>query len=91
MIGTLNTIMQPEKKTRPVRSKKKIPEMFPVKKWLSLQEAASYMDMSENHFQNLRSKSGLTISIIGKKKYYRVSELDQLIEDNILIRKITPH
>ncbi len=61
---------------------KKYPGLLPTKKWLTLQEAAAYLDMSDRHFKTLH---GLTVSIIGNKRYYRVAELEQLIEKNILI------
>lgn len=70
------------------RVKKRVAEMYPVKKWLTLAEACSFLDMSVNHFNSLALQNGLTVSIIGNKKYYKVNELEGLIEDNILIRKI---
>jgi len=69
------------------RKKKRIPEMMPIKKWLTLLEALSFMDMSINRFQELAIREGLTISMIGKKKYYKVIELEQLIESNIVVKQ----
>lgn len=70
------------------RKKKVMPAMMPIKQWLSLNEAVAYMDISLNKLQDLISKNGLTVSTINAKKYYRVSELLGLIEENIIIRKI---
>ena len=72
--------------------KKAIPQMYPVKKWLTPDEACSYLNMSINHFRQLVAVKGLTVSeltVSGEKgrKYYRVSELENLLEENILIRK----
>lgn len=78
--------MQSEKQPKSSRAKKKIAEMMPVKKWLSLPETCCYMDMSAGHFEKLAMEKGLTLSMLNKKKYYKVAELDALIEDNILIR-----
>lgn len=78
------------------RIKKRFAEMYPVKKWLSLDEACAFMDMSINPFQDLVRELGLTVSTLppfggskrSNKKYYLVKELEQLIDQNILIRKI---
>lgn len=66
-------------------AKKKIPEMLPIKKWLSQPEAMSYMDMSKDTFIKVVVENRLSISAIGQKKYYRVDQLQGLIEQNILI------
>ena len=71
------------------RIKTRIKEMMPVKKRLSLNEACSYMDMSVNHFQNLAKENGLTLSVLGAKKYYMVAELENLFEENIIIKKVS--
>jgi hypothetical protein len=63
--------------------------MFPEKKWLSLNEACGFLDMSVNHLQSIINKNSLTVSAVGKKKYYRVSELESLIEQNIVIESST--
>ena len=67
-------------------AKKKIPEMLPVKKWLSQQEAMSYMDMSKDTFIKVVVENRLSVSAIGAKKYYRVDQLDGLIEGGIIIQ-----
>lgn len=56
-----------------------------VKKWLSLPEAMCFMDMSKNTFLKLAAENQLTVSAIGAKKYYRVSELEKVIEQHIII------
>lgn len=66
------------------RSKKRIPDMLPEKKWLSLDEACAYMDMGKTLFASFAIEKMLSISSIGKKKYYRVAELDKAIENNII-------
>ena len=70
-----------------MRTKKKIPGILPVKKWLSKQEACAYMDMSINTFQAIAIQNRLSIAVIGSKKYYRLSEMEKLIEENILIQQ----
>lgn len=62
--------------------------MMPVKKWLTLQEASCFMDMSVNKMRDLVRKEGLTVSVIGDKNRFKVAELEALIEDNILINKV---
>jgi hypothetical protein len=62
------------------RTKKVIPALMPVKKALSLPEACAYMDMSINVFMAL----GLPMSVVGAKKYFRVADMDALINDNFL-------
>jgi len=66
-------------------AKKKYPEMLPVKKWLSLPEAMAFLDMCKNTFLDTAIKNNLTVSAIGQKKYYRVDQLEKLIEGNIII------
>ena len=69
-------------------SKKKIiPGLMPIKKWLSLSEACSYMDMSANTLKGIIAAKGLTVSVMGNKIYYKVSELEGLIESNVIIKK----
>ena len=68
----------------PTKKKIQIPAMMPVKKWLSLPEACAYMDMNIDTL----AVQNLTTSAIGKKTYYLVTELDDLIENAIIKRKI---
>ena len=71
--------------TRPRLSgkKKEIAGMMPIKRWLTSQEACSYVGVSVNTLKD----QNLTVSAIGSRKYYRVSELDGLIEKNIIINQ----
>lgn len=67
-------------------AKKVMSEMMPVKKWLDLQEAMAYTNTSVNTF--LKDVAPfVTIAAIGKKKVYRLAQIDGLIENNILITK----
>lgn len=73
--------------------KKSIPGMYPVKKWLTPDEACSYLNISNRQLVDLVAKKGLTVSqlaVNGAKgrKYYKVSELDNLLEENVFIRKV---
>ena len=70
----LNTMKELTKKRR---TKKVIAEFFPTKKWLTASESCAYLNMSLNKF---------TVSAIGSTKYYMVSQLDYLIESNIIIQ-----
>jgi len=63
--------------------------MLPVKNWLSMQEACSYLDMSKDTLMEIVAGGHLSVSMIGAKKYFRVIELNQLIEDSITIKKTT--
>jgi len=63
--------------------KKRIAEMYPVKKYLSISEACSYMDMSPETFKGLN----LSVAAINGKNYYRVAELDALFENSIIIHQ----
>ena len=70
-------------KMKATRSKKTIPAFYPQKKWLTSQEACVYLNMSVGKFSEIAKK--LTTSAIGTTKYYRVSQLDSLLEKNIII------
>jgi len=45
------------------------------------------MDMSINHLSEIMAENNFTISVIGKRRYYKVIELDKFIESNIIIRQ----
>jgi hypothetical protein len=78
------------------RTKPRIAEMLPVKKLLSLREACSYMDLSQNNFETMVAENGLSIYTLpvrngGKRsnaKYYKITELDEIILDNPIIKKV---
>jgi hypothetical protein len=79
--------METKVKTRQSRAKHTMSAMLPVKQWLTIQEACSYMDMSINHLSDLMAQNNFTISVINKRRYYKISELKNLIESNIIIRQ----
>lgn len=79
--------METKVKTRKSRAKHTMSAMLPVKQWLTIQEACSYMDMSINHLSDLIAQNNFTISIINKRRYYKLSELQKFIESNIVIRQ----
>ena len=68
--------------------KKRIPEMIPVKKWLSLDEACSYMNIGHTKFNEISIKHRLTTSALGPTRYYKVVELDQIFEDSIIVKRV---
>ena len=59
--------------------------MLPVKEWLSLPEAMHYLDMGQTNFLQVAAENQLPVAAIGAKKYYRVADLKNLIQSNILI------
>ncbi|MDB5280690.1 MAG: hypothetical protein JWR61_5645 [Ferruginibacter sp.] len=70
------------------RIKKVIPEMYPIKAWLSTDEACSFMNMSINIFLSMALDNNLTVSQVGGKKFYKVKELNAVFEDHIIIRQV---
>jgi hypothetical protein len=72
---------------KPRRTKKIIDAMMPVRKWLTVNEGASFMGMHENTLREVINDNELTLSIIGKKQYVKVSELEGLIEESIFRKK----
>lgn len=75
--------------TKSSRAKKRFAEMYPVKKWLSVNEACSYLDICVTNLKELVLKNGLSVHALKGKLYYKVSELDSLIEENPVIRKVS--
>ena len=69
------------------RTKKTIPEMYPQKEWLSIQEACIFIDMSKPFFLEFASQHKLQVSNVGSKKYYKVSEIQNALKNNIVIKK----
>lgn len=69
------------------RTKKTIPAMLPEKKWLSRDEAMAFTSLSINNFDEVVRKNKLTVSAIGSKRYYRVSQLNELFENNIIVNQ----
>ena len=70
-----------------VTTKKPIPEMYPIKQWLSQKEACSFVDMSKPFFLEFASAHRLSISTVGAKKYYKVTEIQNALKNNIIIRQ----
>ena len=64
------------------RVKKKIEEMIPKKEWLSVSEACSFIDVSINTFTKVVEDEGLSVSNIGGKRYYMVSEIQNILNKN---------
>lgn len=62
------------------RSKKRIPEVIKIKEWYSSSEAMSFLDVSPNTFKRIIGNGDVSISAIGTKKYYKVSELKSLFK-----------
>lgn len=64
-------------------------KIIPIqKKWLIKKEAMEYLGLQRTKFDQVVLKEGLTIAAMNSKiKWYRVSELDELIERNIIIKK----
>jgi hypothetical protein len=79
--------METKVKTQKSRAKHTMSAMLPVKQWLTIQEACSYMDMSVNLLSDLISENNFTISVIRRRRYYKLSELQKFIESNIIIRQ----
>lgn len=65
-------------------------KLVPIqKKWLIKKEAMEYIGLARTKFDEIALKEGLTISAYSAKiKWYRVEELDSLIERNIIIKKV---
>ena len=73
--------------------KKEIQGMYPVKKWLTVDEACSFLNISINLFRDVAATNNLTVSQLaesGKKGryYYKVLELENILEQNIFQKKI---
>ena len=46
------------------------------------------MSMGETKFRDLAAKKGLTVSVIGAQKYYKISELDQWFADEEVNKQV---
>jgi hypothetical protein len=58
--------------------KKKIPEMLPVRKWLTTSEVCAYLNCGETFLRKLLIRP----SVLEGKNYYSVAEIDTLFEAN---------
>ncbi len=55
------------------------------KKWLSNSEAQSYLGVSAGFLQNLRETAKIPFSKVGQVIFYKVADIDRLIERNRII------
>ena len=61
--------------------------MFPIKEWLSTSEACSFLSIGETAFSQFVIDNKLTISSPFKsRKYYKVSEINKALENNIIVK-----
>ena len=58
--------------------------MLPTKKWLTVEEAMSYTACGRDKFAEVFANK-VSVSLVGKTKVYKVSDIDRVIEQNILI------
>ena len=65
------------------RYKKPIAAMLPVKKWLDLSEATAYTNTSIKTF-NQDIAPLISVALLGKKKMFKVADIDALIEKNLI-------
>lgn len=69
--------------------KMKIQGMIPVKKWLLNSEAAAYLSISPETFKKIARENNLSVSAFSRNLiYYKVSELDAMMENNIIIHQV---
>ena len=68
------------------KAKQIIPEMFPIKKWLSFKEACSFTDKSKDTFKAWAVKHKFNVSEAGQTTYYLVTEIDKAFEAEIFIK-----
>lgn len=64
-------------------AKKVIKEMLPVKKYLDLSEATAYTNTGKDIF--LKDVAPyVSVGLLGKKRMYKHTDIDALIEKNLL-------
>lgn len=62
------------------------PKVEPLsKKWLSNREAQEYLGTSAGFLQNLRDTAQVSFYKVGQTIFYKVADLDRLIEKNRII------
>lgn len=54
--------------------------LFIEQEWIEGKELATSLNLPPRRLQSLRESGKLSFSIIGKKIYYRISEVKQLLE-----------
>lgn len=55
------------------------------KKWLSMSEAMSYLGCSRDFLDNLKDKAELIPSKVSGKIFYKVTDIDKLLEKSRII------
>ena len=70
------------------RNKKRNTGMMPSKIWFSLVEASEWMDLSTDTFERIALANGLTISKIERKKFYKISEINEVFEKFTIVKKV---
>ena len=55
------------------------------KKWVTNEEAQAYLGVSKGFMQNLREKGKLPYYKVGSVVFYRVEDIDRLIEDGKVV------
>lgn len=53
------------------------------KQWLRTQEAADYLGISTTQIHNFKREGVLSYSKLGGSLYFRRSDIDQILEDNL--------
>ena len=70
------------------RKKKRNIGMMPTKVWFSLAEASEWMDLSTDTFERIALTNGLTICQIQRKKFYKITEIDEVFEKYTIVKKV---
>lgn len=55
------------------------------KKWISNQEAIKYLGVSEGYMQGLRNKARISFYKVGRCIFYKVRDIDRMIEQGRII------
>jgi len=61
-------------------------EEDPVDGWVDSYEVCTFLKISEKTLQRLRTGNAITYSKIRGKNFYRISEIQRLMKDNIIRR-----
>lgn len=61
-------------------------EEEPVDGWVDSYEVCTFLKISEKTLQRLRTGNAITYSKIRGKNFYRISEIQRLMKDNIIRR-----
>ena len=63
------------------------PSMMPVKQYLTINEACEYLSVCRKTFWKIRKENSLTQYFFAGKEYFKVSELNKLIESSVIIKQ----